>query len=306
MADWIYALDVDEYLFGMGALIFGVVWCFFASFRYLRHARLMEDIPTSRVRSAPQGYVELSGIAKLMDGPPIACPLSGIHCLWWRFTVEKHVRSNKRSYWKNIETGTSEDLFYLEDPTGRCVIDPDGARVIHSRKRVWHGHSPRPDRGPDVSSMGGSYRYTEYLVMQDDPLYALGEFRSDRGPSVREQRQQAVRDLIAQWKADPEKMKIFDVNRDGNIDTKEWRAAHKAAEAQVRRSQIGEAPSDAIHIMARPKDHGYPYILSTQDQGQLIPKWKRYSAACFAGFLAGGSMFIYAWIVRPPLGIFLS
>lgn len=305
MQSLVYALSTDEYLIGMGFLITGVIWSFFASFRFLRHARLLEDIPTSRIRSAPQGYVELVGTAILMDGPPIICPLSNTHCLWWSYEIERHVQSGKRSYWQTIEKGISDDLFYLQDSTGRCVIDPSRAQVIPSSRNVWYGNTAKPLRGPTtgLSLGGGGYRYTEKLIKVNDPLYVLGQFRTERGPSPKEQEQEAIRDLITQWKGDPKKMAIFDINKDGEIDAKEWDAAHRAAVAQVKRTQIKEAPSDAIHIMSRPEDKGYPYVLSTQDQAQLVPKWKRNAAACFTAFIVGGSLFIYGWIVRPPLSL---
>lgn len=305
MDSLIHGLSADEYLIGMAFLIGGVVWSFFASFRFLRHARLLEDIPTSRIRSAPQGYVELVGKAKLMDGPPIICPLTSTHCLWWNYEIERHVRAGKRSYWKTIEKGTSDDLFYLEDGTGRCVIDPSSAQVIPSSRNVWYGNTAKPLSGPTsgIGFGGGGYRYTEKLIKVNDPLYALGQFRTERGPSAKEKQQEPVRELVKQWKADPQKMALFDINKDGEIDAKEWDAAHRAAVAQVKRSQIKEPPTDAIHIMSRPEDKGYPYVLSTQDQAQLIPKWKRNAAACFIAFLAGGSLFIYGWILRPPLSI---
>src|SRR3546814_9949400 len=51
---------------------------FWLAFSRLRESRLIQDTPTSRVRSAAQGYVEFEGFARLMPGPPIFSPLSQI------------------------------------------------------------------------------------------------------------------------------------------------------------------------------------------------------------------------------------
>jgi multidrug resistance efflux pump len=45
-------------------------------FRWWRWARLIEDTPTSQVRSAAQGLVELVGTARGMPGAPVIAPLS--------------------------------------------------------------------------------------------------------------------------------------------------------------------------------------------------------------------------------------
>ncbi len=54
----------------------------------LARARLLGDVPTSRIRSAAQGFVELYGV--LEEGPegPLQAPLTGKPCLWWRYRIE--------------------------------------------------------------------------------------------------------------------------------------------------------------------------------------------------------------------------
>src|SRR5690606_9806630 len=64
--------------------------------RNLRTARTIEDTPTSKIRSAAQGYVELSGTAS-STGETIAAPLSGTPCLWYRYTIERYERSGKQT-----------------------------------------------------------------------------------------------------------------------------------------------------------------------------------------------------------------
>ncbi|MBT8144789.1 MAG: hypothetical protein KJO55_08810, partial [Gammaproteobacteria bacterium] len=49
---------------------------FHSAFAHLSRARILEDIPTSMVRSASQGYIELQGTSRTLDGPKIFSPLS--------------------------------------------------------------------------------------------------------------------------------------------------------------------------------------------------------------------------------------
>jgi len=85
---------------------------FYAAFRFLFRLRLIEDTPTSLIRSAAQGYVELQGRGELLPGPPIVAPLTGLPCVWYRFKVEERVadydsRGGTNSRWRTINSGIS-------------------------------------------------------------------------------------------------------------------------------------------------------------------------------------------------------
>lgn len=47
---------------------------FYFGFRLLRRARLIEDTPSSMIRSAHQGYVELQGWAEPLNDQPLNAP----------------------------------------------------------------------------------------------------------------------------------------------------------------------------------------------------------------------------------------
>jgi hypothetical protein len=70
------------------------------AWRCFRRARALADTDTARIRSAPQGYVELKGRAGLMDGDPIIAPLSGLPCCWYRYRIERKTSDGK---WKIID-----------------------------------------------------------------------------------------------------------------------------------------------------------------------------------------------------------
>ena len=157
----------------------------------LRQGRTVEDTPTSRVRSAAQGYVELEGRGLLPEGVQSLAPLTGLPCTWWSFRIEESEGSRRR--WSVVESGKSQLPFLLDDGTGQCLIDPRGAQVFGASRTVWYGATRRPlaKLGQPDSLLGqmaglmlrGDYRYTEHRLSVGGPLYAIGSFRSVGGAS---------------------------------------------------------------------------------------------------------------------------
>ena len=107
---------------------------FFAWTATYRRYRQIRDLPTSRVASAAQGYVELFGHSELLPGAPVVSKLSGLPCCWYRYYVE---RRTSRNEWERVDSGISEECFLLVDDTGQCVVSPAGAEVLTERKETW-------------------------------------------------------------------------------------------------------------------------------------------------------------------------
>ena len=182
-----------EQWFWLGLTIVASIVGFYLAFRWMARARIIEDTPTARIRSAHQGYVELTGQAQLIDGPPIIAPLTSTPCCWYQYKIEK----KGHKHWRTLESDTSDELFLLDDETGRCVIDPEGAEVTPSERSVWYGTSRYPQERSPASQkvehppllkiakmlntdmgLGGRYRYTEERIFAGDTLYALGHFKT--------------------------------------------------------------------------------------------------------------------------------
>lgn len=255
----------------------------------LRRARLMEDTPTAKIRSASQGYVELSGYARLLEGPEIRSPLTGQRCAWWSYCIEERRtvwRGGKRSRdWGIIEKASSAELFLLTDASGQCIVDPFGAKVYPSLTRSWQGRTRRPLQVPRRTPLFsfGNFRYHEQQIRVGDPLYALGLFRTQT--AIQEFNQQReVRDLLAEWKLDQARMRErFDADGDGQIDMQEWETARRAALEQVRKQQVERSLEPDIHVLSRPTERR-PYILSTLTQQALV---RRYRLVGFLSVLSG-------------------
>ena len=178
-------------LIAEGLLLAGALYGLWVARRALREGRAIRDTPTSRVRSAAQGYVELDGIGRLPAGVQTQGPLTRLPCTWWSFKIEEVDAKRRSRGWSVVERGTSVTPFVLDDGTGACLIDPRGAQVFGAHKTVWYGSTRRPEvRIPDGTSilgkladllMRGDFRYTELRLMVDAPLYAIGEFGSVGG-----------------------------------------------------------------------------------------------------------------------------
>ncbi len=303
IAAQIAAADADSFWIWTGvSLLFGI-GAFWGSFATLKKARLIENTPTSRIRSAAQGYVELEGDARLLPGPDILSPLSGQRCCWWQYQVERQetvVRNGKRtSEWHTIESDVSDSLFLLVDQTGECVVDPQGANVDPSLRRQWRGSTQRPQQVPEKSSFFqfGDYRYTEKMIQFGVPLYALGQFRSQTAHLELNESADAAA-LLREWKADQATLlKRFDRNGDGQIDLNEWEAVRRAALEQARTHALEQTLDTDIHVLCRPAD-GRPFILSTHAQHELTRKHRIGSAIWLLVSLLTSTAGVFALTAR--------
>ena len=264
---------------------------FVFAFVFFKRARIIEDTPTSKIRSAAQGYVELVGYGDTLEGPDIIAPLSKTACTWYRYRVEKVDSEHERV----VDSGHSEDLFVLVGKTGKCVIDPEGADVTPTIKRVWYGSSYQGDS----SMMGNRYRFTEERMHPGDPIYAIGFFRSVGGSNDSFNESAEINELLKKWKGNQAMLlKNFDKNGDGKIDMKEWENIRKVAKLAVSRKRKEQAQQPVTHILSKPNTKGQPFLLSSKPQHQLTLKYKLFAAGSFAGFVLVGSFASWMFLIR--------
>lgn len=233
-----------------------------------KRLRNVKDIPTARVASAPQGYVELFGTAQRHEERFLATRSTGAPCVWFRYVVEEKVRDR----WQRIESQESDDTFLLRDESGDCVIDPDRATVIATHRRRWQ-------RAP--------YRYTETWIAPGDEFYALGWFTTLHGGDIGGSVNEEVSGLLAEWKRDRRALlRRFDEDGNGEIDLREWEAARAAARREILASHRDRARLPGLHVMRRPDD-GRPYLLSAKPPEELTTHLGRWTALHFAAMVLG-------------------
>lgn len=279
------------------ATLGGGWWCL----QRLGQARLLQDMPTSKIRSAAQGYVELYGVLLAGPGEPLCAPLTGTPCLWWRYRIEEYRKSGKHKSWRVVESASSEGWLGFEDGSGQCLINPLGAEVRPARRQVWHGDQRHPRRDhPDgllaaVLKMGKRYRYIEERLHAGDPLYVLGEFRSSGGGRQGLDLPEAQAAVVREWKRDFQGLLArFDRDGDGALSEPEWRLVRLAAqlEAEDRHRAASQVPEQ--HHLHRPPE-GLPFLLSCKGEDELVRvfRWQALAGAllCLGGALAA------AWLL---------
>lgn len=263
------------------------------AFRHLRWIRMIEDVPTSRARSATQGYVELQGDAELMDGPPILAPMSRREVAWWSLRVEK--RSGDR--WKQVSFETSDALFYLRDATGVCIVDPDGANITTPHKRTSRGGRPSVTLIGGLGGLGGEYRYHERLLLPGDHLFVIGQFRTHSGIEHWDHDEEMA-ERLRDWKRDQDALlQRFDANRDGKIDLQEWELARRAARDEVRREHREMSVQPGVNVIGAPADRR-PFLIAAARQDPFTRHLRRRALASSIGALASGAIALGMLAVR--------
>jgi hypothetical protein len=302
-AHWIATADPG--IFWMAAGIAGLTGLagFLGTFHFLRRLRLIEDTPKSLIRSAAQGYVELQGQCRLMPGEPIIAPLTRQPCVWWSYSIEQKNTHNNRTSWSTVQRRTSDDLFFIDDGTGHCVVDPDHAAVYPSVHQVWYGDTEMPEGGPALGKLGitSSYRYSESRMLSDDALYALGYFHT-QGPAGMGEINEEVRQLLVEWKRDQAGLiRRFDTNHDGQIDQAEWDSARDEARREVLQNEREALARPPANILSRPPD-GRPYILSSEPPRRLESRFRIYAIGCVLAFFISGAIAAHMVTLRISAG----
>ncbi len=104
---------------GFGA---GVYW-FFKGFRVYREYRVLADTPESPIRSIPMGLVEVHGKAKPATDPPVPSPVTQTPCLFYKVDIERWIKDKDGGHWSFFATDADGPHFYLEDATGKVLVD---------------------------------------------------------------------------------------------------------------------------------------------------------------------------------------
>lgn len=274
------ALDSTEFTV---LFVIMIALCLFSlpfGFYFIRHGRIMQDTPTSRIRSASQGFVELEGKARSIDDKPLRAPGSQKACVWYDYKVEE----KRGKDWHTIEKQRSPYSFYIDDGTGVCAIDPDEATVKSRSTRVW---------------VQGKHRFTESRIHEREEIYCLGQFETEQGPSRQKLVKENARVWLNQLKADRKALlRKFDANGDGEIDMDEWNIARQAAKVEAKKAVDDDYEPTQHHVLVKPFNRKNPFIVSSYDERELTLRYRFYSLGLFATFFLAGIYAIVMGVVR--------
>ncbi|MDO9391765.1 MAG: GIDE domain-containing protein [bacterium] len=269
----------------LGVLIFTL------GFELLRQKNLMENIPRSKARSAAMGLAEVQG--KAAPYVWLKSPLTLTECLYYKFLVEKYEQEGKNSRWKVVNEGSSTHFFYVEDETGKILVDPVDAEL--------HLASDYKYTGTDIISSGKAHtystpsifggqrmRYTEWYIVPNDTVYAIGTVK--KWKSAFDDHKFKVAEKLKAIKEDKERLKKFDLDGNGQIDCDEWEMARQQAEQDLLKEQL-EKPQqmeDDVVISRDPSNN--IMIISDQDERQVI---KNKTIQAGLSFVSGGGLIVW-------------
>ena len=238
-----------KFLIILFIVFFCAISCLKAFVVAVRDIRCLEDIPTAKIRSVPQGYAELNGIAQQVEGTKLPISERGEECLWYRSWYEDDKG-------RKVALKESKNCFYLVDDTGRCLVDPKDMEF--SDKEVING---------------------ERLIKPGDKLHILGFFKTIRGNA-------AIDKLINEWMHDRRlNLYKYDANNDGQLDKEEWLRVKQAAIQLLTAHETEIRQHAELNLIEKPDNEKQSFIVSINCELNLIRTLKGKAFKHFIWFI---------------------
>jgi hypothetical protein len=188
-----YARSSDVWIWALVGFFAGL-YLFFRGFRLLGRKRLIMDTPTSKIRSAAIGTVEISGLA---IGPyTMPAPITARPCYYYRTTAFQMQQRGKNREWVKVADESLHLPFYLDDATGQVLVNPQGAELdIHCDFKEEFSNSIFSSKDlipPNVSSFLARHsvdtdkkvKVEEYCIKPKNALFVLGTLAENPGLEV--------------------------------------------------------------------------------------------------------------------------
>jgi hypothetical protein len=170
------------------------IYLFYLGFSMLQRKRLIMNTPSSKIRSASMGLVEVSGLAV---GPyTMTAPLCRLPCFYCRTMAWEWKQSGKNKQWVKIIDEALHVPFYLDDNTGRVLVDPQGAELdIHRdfheeyTPSFFSSHDFIPANVSSYLASRGfadreKIKVEEYCIKPKNALFVLGTLAENPGLEV--------------------------------------------------------------------------------------------------------------------------
>jgi hypothetical protein len=271
----VIAFEADSYPLYVFGIALAAAISFVAWMLSLRRLLAMSGTPTSRIGSAAQGYVELTGRGRNLPEFQVLSRLTFLPCLWYEYKVEQKGSNDK---WQTIDRGRSTESFVLDDGSGQCVVDPEHAEVIPAKTENW---------------TQGDYRYTESLLLASETIYLLGEFSTLGGEHLDLDVRRDGGALLAEWKKNQTKLlERFDLDKDGLLSEREWELARLQAKREVRKTHAELRAQPGTHMLHKPRD-GRLFLISSVDATKLARRYRLWAwlhLIFLVAFIAGAAV----------------
>lgn len=160
------------------------VYLFYRGFRLLQRRRLILNTPSSKIRSASIGLVEISGLAT--GAYVITSPLKQVDCFYYRSIAWELRQQGKSRNWVKIGEESLHVPFYLDDGTGTLLVDPNNAEMdLHCDFKEEYGSLmgfSRSEMSSNISDFASRHganfsrpvKVEEYCIKPKNFIFALG------------------------------------------------------------------------------------------------------------------------------------
>lgn len=178
--------DPRIFIFGIAGF-FGGIYYFVKGLSWLKQKRLIENTPTSKIRSLAMGLVEIYGEVLPEKKNLLKSPFSQKDCVYCKYTIEEYRREGKNSHWVTVKSAEKMAQFYLKDDTGTVLVDPRGARLEipmdFEFNSGWGKDPPESVKQflknnkmnfEDFLGFNKTMRYREYIIEPGNNIYVMG------------------------------------------------------------------------------------------------------------------------------------
>ncbi len=181
--------------------IFAGIYLFVRGFLLLQRRKLILNTPVSKIRSAPLGLVEISGLAV---GPyTITAPITERSCYFHRTVVWEWKQQGRSRTWVKVAAECNHVPFFIDDNTGKVMVDPRSAELdLHRdfQQEFCDGFFTTKEQAPPKVNIflsrhgintNNKVKVEEFCIKPKNALFLLGTI--DENPGL-ELTPQPVRD----------------------------------------------------------------------------------------------------------------
>ncbi|NTU43892.1 MAG: hypothetical protein HGA78_12750, partial [Nitrospirales bacterium] len=188
-------------------------------------------------------------------------------CVYYRYKIEQLAAGQgRRSGWRVVREGSSDNPFHLGDETGSILVDPADAELLLTPDYQYR----------DETEMT---KYTEWKIMAGDRIYVVGTVRPQRDRAS--ERKERLLERLREARKDRERLSSYDADRDGQISMEEWDRLKGDVEADLLAEELSQGEKEEGYVIA--EGDGGPFVISNRSEAELTQRLMLKSLLCLAG-----------------------
>ncbi len=180
------------------------LWTFFKGFRVFREYKVVADTPRIPIRSVPMGWVHIRG--KAASDQLVPSPVTHTPCCFYKIQIDQWKSEGRSANWARLRTDLDGTKFYLEDDTGKILIDGYAAEyeLPQSAERVVSSEHAGPGTvaGAAAVSDADLLQYVNYSGVHH-MANAMEHWLDKRGPQDDPKREQVRQTALEMMQAIP-------------------------------------------------------------------------------------------------------